>query len=166
MPAGERVVSNTSPLLNLALIDRLDLLETQFSTVSVPEQVWSELVAGDAGTDELTRIRDRGVLDVVTVEESELYREFRRELDRGEAAALAYALEIDATLLLLDEREARAAADRHDLPRTGAIGILLRGARNGSVDLREELDALRAAGFWISDDLYERALDLDPARDV
>lgn len=166
MHVDERVVSNTSPLLNLALIDRLDLVEAQFSSVIVPEQVWSELVAGDSGTDELARVRNQGVLDVVTVEETELFREFRRELDRGEAEALAYALELDATLLLLDEGEARAAAKRHDLPRTGVIGILLRGARDGSVDLRAELDALRDAGFWVSDDLFERALELDPATDL
>jgi predicted nucleic acid-binding protein len=36
MPDGELVVSDTSPLLNLALIDRLDLLESQFSSVTVP----------------------------------------------------------------------------------------------------------------------------------
>lgn len=42
MPASDHVVSNTSPLLNLALIDRLDLVEQQFPTVQVPEQVWDE----------------------------------------------------------------------------------------------------------------------------
>jgi predicted nucleic acid-binding protein len=41
---------------------------------------------------------------------------------------------------------------------TGVIGILLRGAKTGAVDLEHELDALRKAGFWISDAFYEQIL--------
>lgn len=61
--------------------------------------------------------------------------------------------------MLIDEREGRNAARRHDLAVTGVVGILLRADRDGRIDLRQELDALRAAGFWISDDLYEEVLE-------
>lgn len=47
MPDDDRVVSDTSPLLNLALIDRLDLLTDQFPAIDVPEQVWRELTDGE-----------------------------------------------------------------------------------------------------------------------
>jgi hypothetical protein len=73
-------------------------------------------------------------------------------------AAITYAIENDARLVLIDERDGRQVARRHDLDVTGAIGILLRGAREGTVDLRAELDALRDAGFWISDDRYAEVL--------
>lgn len=43
MPAADTVVSNTSPLLNLALIDRLGVVRDQFSTITAPEQVWEEV---------------------------------------------------------------------------------------------------------------------------
>ena len=161
MPTGERVVSDTSPLLNLALIDRLDLIERQFSSVVVPEQVWDELTDGESGVDDFVAYRDRGVIQVHTVSDTRLVREFYSELDRGEAAALALAIETDASLVLIDEREARAAAERHDIPKTGVIGILLRGSKNGTVSLPDELDAVRDAGFWISDELYEMALERD-----
>jgi predicted nucleic acid-binding protein len=49
MSPGELVVSNTSPVLNLALIGRLDLLEAQFETVHTPDAVWNELTAGEEG---------------------------------------------------------------------------------------------------------------------
>ena len=156
MPKDRRVVSNTSPLLNLALIDRLDLLRSQFSGLEVPEQVWDEIQAGKRGTDALEELRNEGFLNIVSVSEDELFREIREDIDRGEAAALRYALERDADLILLDEKEARNVARRHEVPRTGVIGILLKGANEGDVDeLAEELDALQDAGFWISDDLYE-----------
>ena len=152
------VVSNTSPLLNLALIGRLDLIDDQFSTVTVPSQVWDELMAGSEGVETLQTYRDAGTIHVVPVLESELLVEFRRELDIGEAATLAYAIEEDSSLVLLDEREGRKAARRHSLAVTGAIGVLLRGANDGDVDLESELDALRDAGFWISDSLYQEVL--------
>lgn len=57
MPRDRSVVSNTSPLLNLALIDRLDLLEEQFGTIVIPEQVWEELLAGEEGLPPLRKLR-------------------------------------------------------------------------------------------------------------
>jgi predicted nucleic acid-binding protein len=54
MPEGELVVADTSPLLNLALIDRLHLIHEQFTTVKTPNQVWSELMAGNEGVESFT----------------------------------------------------------------------------------------------------------------
>jgi len=70
----------------------------------------------------------------------------------------AHTLDADADLVLLDEREPRQTARRHDLSMTGAIGVLLRASRTGDVDLQTELDAFRSAGFWISDDRSEEVL--------
>jgi len=158
MKSEELVVSNTSPLLNLALLDRLELVETQFSTVAVPQAVWHELTAGTDGVDALQSARDDGTIRVVSAPETKLFVEFRHELDAGEAAALAYALENDATLVLIDERDGRQAARRHDLTVTGVVGVLLRAAEDGD-EMRASLDSLREAGFWIGDDLYEKATE-------
>lgn len=159
MPAAEVVVSDTSPVLNLALIDRLELLDRQFGTVDIPRQVWGELTTGEDGLSALESAQSDGLLDVVDVEESRLYVEFRRELDRGEAAAIQLAIENDADRLLVDEREGRQVARRHGLSVTGVVGVLLRAGRDDVVDVRSELNALRDAGFWISDDLYETAIE-------
>lgn len=159
MPANDAlVVSDTSPLLNLALIDRLDLLRSQFEGVTVPTQVWEELMAGEAGVDALRGLRDDDFLTVVDVERSDLFVEIRHRLDPGETAAICYAISHDADLLLLDEQDGRSVARRHDLDVTGVIGILLRGAKTNDVAMREALDALRDAGFWISDELYSKVL--------
>ncbi|MDH5019711.1 DUF3368 domain-containing protein [Halobacterium rubrum] len=158
MPNSGLVVSDTSPLLNLALIDRLDLLEAQFSEITVPQQVWGELTDGEDGLEALRGLRDDGFLHLVEVERSDLFVELFHELDLGETAAICYAVKADADLVLLDERDGRRVARRHDLNVTGVIGVLLRGAKTGAVDLEHELDALRDAGFWISDGLYSKVL--------
>ena len=158
MPDSELIVSDTSPLLNLALIERLELLESQFSEVTVPQQVWNELTDGEDGLEGLRELRDDGLLYLVEVERSDLFVELFHELDLGETAAICYAVEQNADLVLLDERDGRRVARRHDLNVTGVIGILLRGAKTGVVTLDHELKVLREAGFWISDDLYEQIL--------
>jgi len=158
MPSDDLVVSDTSPSLNLALIEGLSLLRSQFSSITIPAQVWQELADGDAGLDALRALRDDEFLEVVEVEESDLFTEIYHELDLGETAAICHAIQAGADLVLLDERDGREVARRHDLTVTGVVGILLRGAKNGDVELRRELDALRDAGFWISDDLYSKVL--------
>jgi len=158
MPNDELVVSDTSPLLNLALIQQLDLLESQFSNITVPRQVWDELAAGEGVLDALRELRDDEFLRVVDVAQSNLFTEIRHELDRGETAAICYAIKHEADLILLDEKDGRQVARRHDLTITGVIGILLRGAKAGQIELKDELDSLREAGFWISDDLYSEVL--------
>jgi hypothetical protein len=121
--------------------------------------VWAELVAGEEGLAALRQLRSDGFLVVESVDGDDLFVGLARELDPGEAAAIRYAIEHDAELVLLDEREGRKAARRHGLDVTGVIGVLLHGAEEGTVDLRSELDRLRKAGFWISDELYEAVLD-------
>lgn len=158
MPSDGLVVSDTSPLLNLALIERLDLVESQFSSVTLPRQVWEELADGEEGLDALRALRDEELLTVVDVDRSDLFTEIFHELDLGETAAICHAIEQDADLILLDEQDGRRVARRHDLSVTGVIGMLLRGANAGTVEMEQELDALREAGFWISDDLYSKVL--------
>lgn len=96
---------------------------------------------------------------VVDVERSDLFIEIFRTLDLGETAAICYAIEQDAELILLDEKEGRRVARDHGLTVTGVIGVLLKGANAGNVKIKQELDALREAGFWISDALYSRVLE-------
>jgi hypothetical protein len=158
MPNNGLVVSDTSPLLNLALIDRLALLRNQFSDVTVPRRVWNEITEGKEGLEPLRELRDDNFLSIVEAERSNLFVEVFHDLDLGETAAICYAVEHDADLVLLDERDGRRVARRHELEVTGVIGILLRGAKTGEVELEQELDALREVGFWISDDLYEQIL--------
>lgn len=89
-----------------------------------------------------------------------LVRLLARDLDAGESEVIALALERKASLVLLDESEARRIAERYGLTKTGVIGLLIRARREGLFDsLQAELDKLqRLGGFWIEDRLYHRVL--------
>lgn len=129
-----------------------------WTSITIPEQVWKELTKGEDGVEPLRELCDDGFLSIVEVERSDLFTEIFHELDLGETASICYAIEHNADLVLLDERDGRRVARRHDLDVTGIIGILLRGAKDDNVDVKRELDALREAGFWISDGLYSPIL--------
>jgi len=64
-------------------------------------------------------------------------------LDAGEDAALRLALQIQADLVLLDERRGRMIAAELGLAVTGTIGVLVEAGMRGIIDFEKELARLR-----------------------
>jgi predicted nucleic acid-binding protein len=147
-------VSNTSPLLNLAIIDHLFLIPEQFGCVHIPPGVLAELKVGNdlPGSAALQAAMDKGWLITQSVQNQSLIQLLRRDLHQGESEAIALAVQISAETLLLDEKEARQTARALGLRITGVLGILLRGWREGSVtSMQEAIERLRQdANFRIS----------------
>lgn len=129
------VVSNTSPLLNLAIIDHLFLLPQQFGQILIPQAVLIELKVDQAlpGSSRLREAIDEGWLVPQAVSNTSLVTLLRRQLHQGESEAIALAIELSAERILLDEKEARQSARSLDLIVTGILGILLRGWHEGTV---------------------------------
>lgn len=156
------VVSDTSPLLNLSIIGHLDLIRAQADHVLIPSGVHDELYLDSSrpGSALLQKAVGQGWLEVRAVEALSLAQVLMHDLDRGEAEAIALALEVNASLVLLDEREGRRRAHDLGLSITGTIGILLRAYRAGVLSsLRDALDRLQdEAGFWLAPSLKERIL--------
>ena len=154
------VVSNTSPIINLACVGQLDLLRQIHGAITIPEAVFTEIAVngiGQPGAEEVSRlpwiVRHR-------VTQQPLVDVLRLELDAGEAEALACALELHADLILLDERRAREVAQRLGLRFIGLLGVLIEAQRQQRLPrIRPVLDDLRQkAGFWMTDALYQRVL--------
>ena len=156
------VVSNTSPILNLAVIDRLSLIREQFTTVAIPKGVLKELRVGEnlPGSKKILDALVAKWLQVEEIQDSAMLRILKRELDAGEAEAIAPAAETSAHWILLDESEARRIAKDLGLKVTGVLGILLRACRQKRIpSLRTEMERLREmAGFYIADHLFEDLL--------
>jgi predicted nucleic acid-binding protein len=89
------VVSNTSPILNLAIINRLDLLRQQFGEVLIPPAVLSELKADTdfLGADRIREALLQAWLQARELTNVNLARVLNRDLDQGEAETIALALE-------------------------------------------------------------------------
>lgn len=148
------VVSDTSPALNLAAIGRLDLLRQQFGEVVIPPAVLAELkVDSDLpGADKIRRALEDGWLRRVELQNDQITRALKRELDDGEAEAIALALELGVKVVLMDEREGRLIAKTMGLAPIGILGVLVRAKQAGEINsLREILEILQTnAGFYIN----------------
>jgi predicted nucleic acid-binding protein len=158
------VISDTSTLIHLAAIGRLDLLKKFYKHITIPPAVWREVVeqgGGRAGAAEVEQARRAGWIEVVTPTDVTLLQLLQRDLDDGEAGVIALAIEQQAGLVLLDESEARRTADLYGLPKTGVLGLLIRAKQAGLIDsLKTELDRLlHQGGFWIEDRLYDQVLN-------
>jgi predicted nucleic acid-binding protein len=156
------VVSNTSPITNLAAIGQLDLLRQLFGRVVVPGAVVQELNAGGIAWPGSVELVQADWIRAEDVAKGHLVDALRLDLDHGEAAAIVLALQTGATLVLLDEQTGRAAARYLGLEVMGVVGILLRAKQRGYIPrVKPLLDMLRhQAGFFLSAQVYEHALGL------
>ena len=154
------VVSNTSPLTNLAAIGQFGLLQSLFVELHIAEGVWAELNADGHPHPGSREVDSASWIYRHTVADRPLINALGRDLDSGEAETLALAVELQASVVLIDEREGRHSALRLGLQPLGVLGILLRSKEKGHLDeIRPSLDALRhQAGFYVSDHLYQSVL--------
>lgn len=155
-------VSNTSPLSNLAYINRLDLLRSQFSELWIPPAVVNEL---QAHPDQAARsaieaaIRDQW-MRIAAPQDTPLRRMLTLHLHAGEAEAIALAADLKAGTVIIDEQEGRALASQAGLFVTGTLGVLLQAKNLGSIEaVKPEIQALRSrTRFFLSSSLEAAVL--------
>lgn len=141
------VVSNSSPLIALAQIDCLHLLEKLFISIVIPPSVTRETTSVVLPT----WVIERPLAQPVGP------RILRASLGPGESEAISLALEVNAQWIIVDDRPARRLAEALNLPVLGTLGVLLAGKRRGFLPaVRPCIDALVNLGFRIAPDLYER----------
>lgn len=155
------VVSDTSPISNLAIIGRLGLLKEQFGQVLVPSAVRTELArlrVNGAKNAIATGFED-GWLRVTSLEQP-VPIATGAGLHLGETEALGLAVQKQADLLLLDDGDARREAADLGLRIVGVLGILLRARRDGRLSsLSDEIRRLRSeAHFFIAPKLEAELL--------
>lgn len=155
-------VSNTSPILNLAIIGHLDLLRNQLGEILIPPAVRDEFKLDTAlpGTAEIKQAIDSGWLKIVPLQNTQLVAALTRSLDLGEAEAIALAIESDSQTILLDETEGRTAAKSLGLEPVGILGVLLKAKQRGDlVSVGNAMTTLQdEAGFFIEKALHAQIL--------
>jgi hypothetical protein len=150
-------VSDTSPISNLAITGRLELLRSQFTQVLIPEAVRRELERVpnlDAKNSIESALRDGWLLSRA-VSNRQFAAALGNDLDQGEAEAIALATEVQAGVLLIDEKEGRGFAREAGLVVRGVLGVLIRAKALGEIaSVGAEIDTLRKrAGFFIAPSL-------------
>lgn len=160
------VVSNSTPLIYLAKIGKLDLLKKLFGKIIMPKAVYEETVVRglEKGFSD-ARVIDDGLRDgwmvVRETKPSDKLIRFAPELDDGEIEALALAEQVKAELVLIDDAAARAIAESIGLRPKGTVFVLLLATKRRFVSKREAKSMfvdLIESGFRLAPDIYARIL--------
>ena len=151
------VISDTSPLRYLAVIDGVELLATIFGEVWVPRAVLDEMSA--SSSPELVRalVRNPPVWLCTREPSEQTLALVSRDLDKGERAALALALDLHADLLLIDDTAGRREAESLGIRITGTVGFLRLAAERGLINVPVIVQELRRSGFYIHDSVIKAA---------
>jgi predicted nucleic acid-binding protein len=153
------VVCDSTILIGLAKIGRLDLLKEIFSKITVPEEVFREVVEKGAGKPGSESIKDSPWIDAVRVKDKTQVDLLMIFLERGEAEVLALAKQMAADLVLVDEEKARKSALIAGYEVMGLLGILVLGKKLDLIDqVRLLINELREKKFRISDRVVSETL--------
>jgi predicted nucleic acid-binding protein len=153
------IVCDASPLIALSLCNKLDLLDTLFKEVVLPERVYQEV--SREGKPEAGKIAAWARGKVQKVGKQPLFQAINLSLDAGESEAITLYWEKAADFLLIDEQRGRRIAAQNGIKIIGTLGILLLAKEKGLVDvIKPFLDQLWASPIRISDSLYQDILKL------
>jgi hypothetical protein len=144
----------------MACISRLDILYAQFPDVQIPQDVWDELIVAK-DFNEFSHIQQAVELQQIKIQKLTniaLKQSFMLVLDKGEAAAIALAIESGIKDIIIDENEGRKVAKAMGLRPIGVLGILLLAKKQRKIhSLTDEMLRLKdISGFFIADTLFQK----------
>jgi len=152
----ERWVVNASPLIVLAKIDRLNLINLLADDVLVPRAVVAEINAGPED-DPARSFLASSPFPVVDVPAHPNILGW--DLGSGETAVLSYAFVQPGWKVVIDDGAARRCARAMGIPMIGTLGVILKARQLGLIPAAAPLlRALRAHGFRLDERVIRSAL--------
>lgn len=146
------IVSNSSCLIVLGKLRKLDLLQKMYGRITIPGAVKREVFKSKPAPK---------WIEVVEITQPIAHRILVKDLGDGESETIILGLELNADLLIVDDLAARRLSQSLGLKRTGTIGILLEAKRHGLIqEIRPILDEMLRRDFRVSRAVYDNALEL------
>lgn len=141
------IISDTSCFIILSNIGELDLLQKVYGEI-----ITTSTIAEEFGEDLPNWVKIQNVSDKLRVQILEL------QIDKGESSAIALALEIPDSTLILDDYKARKMAESLGLNFTGTIGIIIKAKLENIIpSIKPLLDKIKQTNFRISADIELQA---------
>jgi len=161
------LVLNSTPMIYLAKVNALELLEKLPEKKVIPNSVYEEVVTkgkkrGAADALLIEKAIDRGILEVREVKNKKLFKTLAQipGLHRTDAEVLALSKELNATAIV-DEDKARGVADVNDVPNRGTGYLLLRFSKLGLLtkeEVKTKVDEMIKFGWRCSTEVYAEIL--------
>lgn len=156
-----KVVVNSTPLIALYRIGKLDLLKEIYGRVIIPYAVYEEVILESSTKESNDFIQESGFIDIMKIKNEEAKRLFVTSLHKGEVEVMILAKEIESDLCIIDDLLARRYAKYYDLNITGTIGVVLKAKEQGIISrVKPIMDELIDSGIYIDSKLYNKVLEI------
>lgn len=141
------IIADTSCFIVLSNIHELDLLRQVYGSVLTTPEIVDEFGAPLPDWVKITTIRNTHVLQILEL-----------QIDKRESSAITLALEIQNSLLILDDIKARKIAQQLHINMTGTIGVIIKAKLNGNIaSVTPIFSKMKSAGFYLSPELEAAA---------
>ena len=155
-----RVVVNSTPIIALAKVEKLDVLKAMYGQIIIPEAVFSEVTAKDDCVKDLL-LKNNEWIKVKSIVNFSEKAMFKARLHDGEVEVMVLAKELKADVVIIDDYAARKTAEYIGLNLTGTIGILIKAKRKGLIDLVMPIvQVMEQNGIYYSEQLKEQIRNL------
>lgn len=142
------IISDTSCFIILSKIGEMDLLEKVYGQVITTEEIAIEY-------GETLPVW----VEVVSVKDKMRQQLLEFQIDKGESSAIALALEIPESTIILDDFKARKVAKQLGLTITGTLGVIIKAKLLGKIEsIKPILEKIKETNFRISTDIENQAL--------
>ena len=154
------VVADTSPITALLHLQQIHLLGILYGPVFIPLTVAKELSSLTAFGFDLSFLEDKEKYIIRQAVNTSFITMLSIHIDEGEAEAIALAKELNADLLLIDEKLGKQYAEAENITCKGVVGILLAAKNKGFLSMIKPLldDLIQNLKFRLSDKIYQLAL--------
>lgn len=150
------IISDTSPIANLILIDQLEILRQVFKKIVIPPTVNKEIKELEQFDIDLQKYNSCDWIIIKTPSNELEVMALKKQIDPGESEAISLAKELQAKYLLIDERIGTKKANEFGLQTIGLLGVIAKAKEEKYIEsVKPIIFKLRKVGFWISDKLIE-----------
>lgn len=154
-----KVVCDSTVLIALAKVGKINLLKEIFKKVYIPDAVFSEVVIRGKGKPGVKEVANATWIHKKTVKDQQTADMLSAEIGRGEAEVLMLGRELSAEWLIIDDERARVAATSAGFQIIGLAGILLLAKQLKLIpSTKLLLDELKDKNFRLSDKIYKEVL--------
>lgn len=154
-----KVVVNSSPLIALSGIEKLDLLQKMYNEILIPEAVYREISAKENSKCKQTIDDSQKWIRVCSIEDQLAKTFFKSRLHAGEVEAMILAKEQAADLLIIDDALAKKHAAYMKINVVGTLGILIKARKLELIDsLCPLIEQMRSNHIYMSDELIKMCL--------
>lgn len=154
-----RVIVNSTPLIVLCKIGRLDILQKLYGVIVIPQAVFYEITAKEDSA--CRQISEQEWIHVEGISDQSDKKMYKAKLHNGEVEVMILAQEKpEADLVIIDDNAAKKTAKYLGLTVTGTIGVLLKAKKAGVIEKAAPvIEEMKKRGFYISRELERMVLE-------